>query len=414
MAQNINNVQYVHMANPGVGQAPPPGQTYQLPQNSLVGLISTSRSNPNSRSTTLHKANMGIGGDANKDMYSAWRDLVKDLIIARNYVPGARAAIYPDADFQPIVAGMRRLRPACDGLATASAAGNVARMQDIDEAVVHLVKDCVVKLFNTTKTRGPAAVQGQPGVPFAQIMVPGIFLSTNIPAQWGLATAVPNVAPVPQNAPPGNAPPAPPGNNQAPAPPPPPPPPPGNNQAPARLLPPPPPPPPRKNQAPARLLPLSPPPPPRRNQAPARLLPLSPPPPPKRNQAQPPIIPPRPVVDPAPPGNNQAQPPIIPPRPLSVADPAPLFYLGSSSSDDDSAPSVDDPVSPADDPALPVDDPALPVADPALPVDDPALPVDDPALPVADPALPVADPAPAPIAPLPPANRQMANYMPTG
>ena len=359
------------MANPGVGQAPPLGQTYQLPQNSLVGLISTSRLNPNSGLTTLHKANMGIGGNANKDMYSAWRDLVKDLMIARNYVPGARVAIYPDADFQPIVVGMRRLRRACDGLATASAAGNVARMQDIDEAVVHLVKDCVVKLFNTTKTRGRAAVQGQPGVPFAQIMVPGIFLSTNIPAQWGLATAVPNIAPVLQNAPPGNAPPAPPGNNQAPAPRPPPPPPPGNNQAPARLL------------------------------------PLSPPPPPKRNQAQQPIIPPRPVVDPAPPGNNQAQPLIIPPRPLSVADPAPLLYLGSSSSDDDSAPSVDNPVSPADDPALPVDDPTLTVADPAFPVDDPALPVDDP-------ELPVADPAPAPIAPLPPANHQMANYMPTG
>ena len=327
MAQNINNVQYVHMANPGVGQAPPPGQTYQLPQNSLAGPISMSRSNPNSRSTTLHKENMGIGGEENKGMYSAWRDLAKDLMIARNYVAGARAAVYPDADFQPIVAGMRRLRPACDKLATASAAGDVARMRDIDEAVVHLVKDCVVKLFNTIKTQGPAAVQGQPGVPFAQIIVPGVLLSTNIPAQWGLATAVPNVAPVPQNAPPGNAPPAPPGNNQAPAPPPPAPP--GNNQVPA----PPPPPPPRRNQAPAQL----------------------PPPPPRRNQAQPPIVPPRPV-----------------------ADPAPLF-IDSSSSDDDSASLVDDPALPADDPALPADDPALQADDPALPAADPALPVADPA-----------------------------------
>ena len=383
MAQNINNVQYVHMANPGVGQAPPPGQTYQLPQNSLAGPISMSRSNPNSRSTTLHKENMGIGGEENKGMYSAWRDLAKDLMIARNYVPGGRAAVYPDADFQPIVAGMRRLRPACDELATASAAGDVARMRDIDEAVVHLVKDCVVKLFNTIKTRGPAAVQGQPGVPFAQIIVPGVLLSTNIPAQWGLATAVPNVALVPQNAPPGNAPPAPPGNNQAPAPPPPLPP--RRNQAPA----PPPPLPPRRNQAPAQL----PPPPPRRNQAPAQL----PPPPPRRNQAQPPIVPPRPVADPAPPGNNQAQPPIIPPRP--GADPAPLF-IDSSSSDDDSASLVDDP--------------ALPADDPALPADDPALQADDPALPAADPALPVADPAPAPIPPPPPGNRPMANIMPTG
>ena len=362
MAQNINNVQYVHMANPGVGQASPPGQTYQLPQNSLAGPISMSRSKPESRSTTLHKANMGIGGNANKGMYSAWRDLAPDLMIARNYVPGGRAAVYPDADFQPIIAGMRRLRPACDQFATASAAGDVARMQDIDEPVVHLVKDCVVKLFNTRKTRGPAAVQRQPGVPFAQIIVQGVLLSTNMPAQWDLATAVPNVAIVPQNAPPGNAPPAPAGNNQAPAPPP----------------------------------PL----PPRRNQAPAQL----PPPPPRRNQAQPPIVPPRPV-----------------------ADPAPLF-IDSSSSDDDPASPVDDPASPVDDPALPADDPALPAddpalsaddpalpaADPALQADDPALPAADPALPAADPALPVADPAPAPIAPLPPANRPMANIMPTG
>ena len=43
-------------------------------------------------------------------MYIAWRDLAKDLMIARNYVPGAKALIYPDADFQAIGAGMRRLR----------------------------------------------------------------------------------------------------------------------------------------------------------------------------------------------------------------------------------------------------------------------------------------------------------------
>ena len=78
---------------------------------------------------------------------------------------------------------MRRLRPACDELATASAVGNIARMQDIDKTLVHLIKDCVVKLFNKTKTWGPAALQGQPGGPFAQVIVQGIFLSTNIPAQ---------------------------------------------------------------------------------------------------------------------------------------------------------------------------------------------------------------------------------------
>ena len=144
---------------------------------------------------------MDIGGNAKKDMYSAGWNEVKDLMIARSCVLGAWAAIYPDTYFQPIVAGVRRLRPAWNELATASAAGNVARMQDIDEAVVHLVKESVVKLYNTTKTWGPAAVQGQPGVPFAQVIIRGIVLSTNIRAQWGLATAVLNVATVLQNAP---------------------------------------------------------------------------------------------------------------------------------------------------------------------------------------------------------------------
>ena len=305
MAQNINNVQYVHMANPGVGQAPPPGQTYQLPPNSLVGPIGMGRSNPQSRSTTNLKANMGIGGDANKHLYAAWRDCAKDLMLARNYVPGPRAMTYPDADFQPIVAGMRRLRPACDQLATASAANNLARIQDIDEAVVHLVKDCVRKLFNTVKTNG--APPGQPGVPFAQVIVPGILLSTNIPAQWGLATAVPNVAPVPQNVPPGNPPPG------APLPP-----------------------------APPAIIPAPAPPPP----APPAIIPAPAPPPP----APPGIIPAPAPLPPAQPADGQAQAPNAPVPPVGGPAPGPIVP----------APPGDDPGSPVDDPGSPVDDPALP------------------------------------------------------
>ena len=45
MAQNIINVQYIQMQNPGLEQAPP-GQTYQLPPNSLLGEISVKRKNP--------------------------------------------------------------------------------------------------------------------------------------------------------------------------------------------------------------------------------------------------------------------------------------------------------------------------------------------------------------------------------
>jgi len=58
MAQNVNNVQYVYMANPQ--QAPPPGQTYQLPLNSLAGHIGMGHSNPGGRSTTDDKLNLGF------------------------------------------------------------------------------------------------------------------------------------------------------------------------------------------------------------------------------------------------------------------------------------------------------------------------------------------------------------------
>ena len=123
--------------------------------------------------------------------------MVKDLMIARNFVPGASAMNYPNTDFQPIFAGMRRLRPVCAQRATASAANNKQGIQDVDEAVVHIVMDCARKLFNTWMTHPQAPPQGQPGVPFAQVIVPGVLLSTNNPAQWGLATAVPNVAQAP-------------------------------------------------------------------------------------------------------------------------------------------------------------------------------------------------------------------------
>jgi len=49
---------------------------------------------------------------------------------------------FPDAEFQQIVAGMRRLKHACDELATASAANNIPTMQEIDVAVRELVTDC--------------------------------------------------------------------------------------------------------------------------------------------------------------------------------------------------------------------------------------------------------------------------------
>jgi len=102
---------------------------------------------------------------------------------------------------------MRRLKPACDEHATASAANNIASMQEIDEAVLQLVKDCGNKLANTIRTNNQVPPPG-PGVPPAQVIVRLILLPLNAPpqCQWSIATAVvPNAGPVGQNPPLANA-----------------------------------------------------------------------------------------------------------------------------------------------------------------------------------------------------------------
>jgi len=46
----------------------------------------------------------------------------------------------------------------------------------------------------------PAPALGQAGVPTAQVIVPPLLRPLGTLIQWGLATANPNPAPVPQNA----------------------------------------------------------------------------------------------------------------------------------------------------------------------------------------------------------------------
>ena len=88
MAQNIiNNVQYIHMQNPGAQQAPQ-GLTYQLVPNSLPWDISAKRKNPEAgkRKINTQKAFLGItDDDASEALYAHWREIVKDQMIARNY-----------------------------------------------------------------------------------------------------------------------------------------------------------------------------------------------------------------------------------------------------------------------------------------------------------------------------------------
>ena len=123
----------------GGPQLAPAGQTYQLPANSLIGEMIFRRSDK--RKITEHKRSMGIAvglqGDA---IYGAWRDAVKDPTLARGYETDLHH--FPDAEFLQIVAGFRQLRPACDELATVSAVNDIPGMQEMEEAVVQLVKDC--------------------------------------------------------------------------------------------------------------------------------------------------------------------------------------------------------------------------------------------------------------------------------
>ena len=156
----------------------------------LFGVAINVRIPDHGKKISIHKTAIGIRhGNAGEDMYARWRDVVKDQLVARNF---ANLATFPDADFYQIVEVMRRLRPACDTLATASAANNVIGMQQADDAVVQIAKDCGRKLMNTLANRAAAQLRGakvaplgQPGVPPAQVIIPNLLLPTNRPAQWG-------------------------------------------------------------------------------------------------------------------------------------------------------------------------------------------------------------------------------------
>ena len=221
MAQNNNIVGYALMLAGGAQQAPPAGQTYNLPPLTLVGEYSHRR--PDCRLVNDNKLSMVIlHHPKNKPspVYVCWRDTVKDQMSARGDI--SDNWYFPDAEFQQIFAGMRRLKPACHELATESAANNMGSMQEIDGTVLQLVKDGRKKLTKTIETNNQVPPPG-PCVPPPQVILTPILLYLNaLPQyQWSIATAVPNTGPVVPNAPQVNAPgpaqnvPAPPANPQA-------------------------------------------------------------------------------------------------------------------------------------------------------------------------------------------------------
>ena len=111
---------------------------------------------------------------AGESLYAHWRESVKDQMLAKNYDDVYQ---FPDAEFQQIVTGMRRLLHVRDALATASAANNIRLLQQIDKGVVQLVKECGKKLTNTLGKRVQGAPRpGNPGVPPVQVNVRGAIL----------------------------------------------------------------------------------------------------------------------------------------------------------------------------------------------------------------------------------------------
>ena len=189
---------------PSGPQLIPAGQTYQLPANSLIGEIFLRHSDK--RKITKHKMSIGIAVGLQDDaIYGAWWDTGKDQMLARGYQTDLHH--FRDAEFLQIVPGFRQLRPACDELATASAANDLPGMQEVDEAGVQLVKGNGKKLTNRINLKNKPLPQVR-GVPPAQVIVPNILLPANVPpgSQCGLATAVQNASPGAPNALTANAP----------------------------------------------------------------------------------------------------------------------------------------------------------------------------------------------------------------
>jgi len=202
MAQNIN-MQYVFMQNAGVLL---PGGTDQLRPSSLQGAISMHRTNPGGRAISDHKLNMGFTQvQAQKEMYTEWRNCVKDQMIARGFAPAGRTAIeFPDADFLPIYTCMRTLRAAYDLIVFPVAANDMHRLEEIEEAFVELVKDSCPKV-NDTNNKGKMVVP-DPAIPAGQVVVDASLLPPGAPNQWGAATTIGNPGQLPPNPPPAHVP----------------------------------------------------------------------------------------------------------------------------------------------------------------------------------------------------------------
>jgi hypothetical protein len=157
MAPKNSNLRYVHNPNStniqkGLsGQERQPSGVYILPAISLTGQLNAQR--PGGRRINQYKTSLNFGTARDDPVYKAWRNAVKDQLSARNYTD---INSLPNGDFREIWEGMRRLRPACDLLVAADAANNIQRIQEIDDAIIQLIKDAGKKLTHTILTKRDA------------------------------------------------------------------------------------------------------------------------------------------------------------------------------------------------------------------------------------------------------------------
>ena len=142
---------------------------------------------------------------AQKKMYTEGQNYAKDQMIASGFAPAGRTARdFPDADFLPICTGIRTLRPACDLIVSAVAANDMHRLEDIEEALVELVKDSCRKL-NDTNNKGKMVVPN-PAIRPGAVDVHVSLLPPGAPNPWRAATTIGNPGQLPPNPPPAHVP----------------------------------------------------------------------------------------------------------------------------------------------------------------------------------------------------------------
>ena len=140
---------------------------------------------------------------AQKKMYTEWRNCAKDQRIERGFAPARRTAKgFADADFLPIYTCLRTLPPACDVIVSAGSVNHMHGLEDIEQGVVELVKESCRKL-NDTNNKDKMVVQN-PAIHPGQVVVHALLLPPRAPNLWVAATTIGNPGQLPPNPPPAN------------------------------------------------------------------------------------------------------------------------------------------------------------------------------------------------------------------